>query len=147
MTRDAQEDGVDFCWTPEHTAAVNALKSELLSGRAFKTPDPSKPFSLYTNASQCAISAELRQDDRPIEYFSRLLTEAEQRYSVDDQELLALISALNNWEHMLRRARVTAYTRAVTYLQQLKTNKPLSSRTARWLEALAEFEGLTTTSV
>ncbi|CDJ62674.1 OSJNBa0079C19.6 protein, related, partial [Eimeria necatrix] len=75
------------------------------------------------------------------------MTPAQQKYSIYDQELLALVSALDKWAHLLRPTKVTAHTdhQALTYLQQLKASKPLRGRTARWLDFLAEFPGLTIT--
>ncbi|CDJ56293.1 Retrotransposon nucleocapsid protein, related [Eimeria maxima] len=70
---------------------------------------------------------------------------AQQKYSIYDQELLALVTALDKWSHLLRAAKVTAYTEhhALTHLQQLRASKPLRGRTARWLDFLAEFPELT----
>lgn len=82
-------------------------------------------------------------------FLGRPLTPTQQHYSIYVQELLALISALEKWKHLLRCARVTAYTdhRALTYLQQLKISKPLCRRTGCWLNPLAEFSDLTITYV
>ncbi|CDJ51180.1 hypothetical protein EBH_0039800 [Eimeria brunetti] len=75
------------------------------------------------------------------------MTPAQQKYSISDQELLALVAALDKWAHLLRATKVTAHTdhQALTHLQQLKASKPLRGRTARWLDFLAEFPDLTIT--
>ncbi|CDJ46367.1 hypothetical protein EBH_0065920 [Eimeria brunetti] len=75
------------------------------------------------------------------------MTPTQQKYSIYDQELLALVSALDKWAHLLRPTKVTAHTdhQALTHLQQLKASKPLRGRTARWLDFLAEFPDLTVT--
>ncbi|CDJ35718.1 uncharacterized protein EMH_0100210 [Eimeria mitis] len=75
------------------------------------------------------------------------MTPTQQKYSIYDQELLALISALDKWRHLLRSAKVTVYTdhQALTFLQRLSSQKPLRGRTARWLDFLAEFSDLTIT--
>ncbi|CDJ37105.1 hypothetical protein ETH_00005490 [Eimeria tenella] len=73
----------------------------------------------------------------------------QQRYSIYDQELLALVMALDRWLHLLRVSKVTAYTdhQALTNLQRLQASKPLQGRTARWLDFLAEFPDLHITYV
>ncbi|CDJ49652.1 OSJNBa0079C19.6 protein, related [Eimeria brunetti] len=75
------------------------------------------------------------------------MTPTQQKYSIYDQELLALVSALDKWAHLLRPTKVTAHTdhQALTHLQQLKASKPLRGRTARRLDFLAEFPDLTIT--
>ena len=80
-------------------------------------------------------------------FLSQVLSPVPQRYSIYDQELLALVTALDKWRHLLRAAKVTAYTdhQALTYLQHISTQKPLRGRTARWLDFLAEFPDLTIT--
>ena len=72
------------------------------------------------------------------------MTAAEQWYSVYDQELLALISALQKWRRLLLLADVTAYTdhRALQYLLQSKGDKPARAREARWWDFLADFQNL-----
>ncbi|CDJ53934.1 hypothetical protein EBH_0060520 [Eimeria brunetti] len=75
------------------------------------------------------------------------MTPTQQIYSIYDQELLALVSALDKWAHLLRPTKVTAHTdhQALPHVQQLKASKPLRGRTARWLDFLAEFPDLTIT--
>ena len=75
------------------------------------------------------------------------MTPVQQKYSIYDQELLALVTALDKWSHLLRVAKVTAFTdhQALTHLRKLQTSKPLRGRTALWLDFLAEFPDLTIT--
>ncbi|CDJ48782.1 hypothetical protein EBH_0022110 [Eimeria brunetti] len=91
--------------------------------------------------------AVLEQAGQPIGFLSQTMTPAQQRYSIYNQELLALVAALDKWAHLLRATKVTAHTdhQALTHLQQLKASKPLRGRTARWLDFLAEFPDLTIT--
>ncbi|CDJ36208.1 uncharacterized protein EMH_0070200 [Eimeria mitis] len=136
-----------FSWTENHTAAVRQLKRLLSEYTILQIPDPNKPYTLYTDASGYAIGAVLEQEEKPVGFLSQVMTATQQRYSIYDQEPLALITALDKWRHLLRGARVTAYTnhQALTYLQQINAHKHLRGRTARWLDFLAEFPLLTIT--
>ena len=69
------------------------------------------------------------------------MTPAQQKYYIYGQELLALVMTLDRWRHLLCASKVTAYTdhQALTQLQNIRNNKPLRGRTARWLDFLAEF--------
>ncbi|CDJ60374.1 OSJNBa0042F21.10 protein, related, partial [Eimeria maxima] len=136
---------VHFKWTEAHTQAVQQLKRKLTDYVTLQIPDTTKPFDLYTDASGFALGAILEQEGKPFGFLSQTMNAAQQKYSIYDQELLALVTALDKWSHLLRAAKVTAYTdhQALTHLQQLKASKPLRGRTARWLDFLAEFPELT----
>ena len=83
-----------FEWTEEHTNSVRALKHQLINFTILQIPDPGKPYVMKTDASGYAIGGVLEQDDKPLGFLSRKMTLAEQRYPVYDQELLALVAAL-----------------------------------------------------
>ncbi|CDJ48431.1 hypothetical protein EBH_0020380 [Eimeria brunetti] len=144
---DLTRKGAPFQWTDAHTQAVRHLKQRLVDYTTLQIPDTTKPFELYTDVSGYAIGAVLEQASQPIGFLSQAMTPAQQKYSIYDQELLALVSALDKWAHLLRATKVTAHTdhQALTHLQQLKASKPLRDCTARWLDFLAEFPDLTIT--
>lgn len=75
------------------------------------------------------------------------MTDTQQRFSTYDRGLLGLVTALDKWQHLLRCAKVTAYTDhpALTYSQRMLSSKLLGGRTARWLEFLVQFKNLTIT--
>ena len=136
--------GAAFKWTTEHTAAIQALKDKLVNYVTLQIPDTNKPYVLKTDASGYAVGAVLEQDGKPLGFLSKKMSPAEQRYSTYDQELLALIRALEKWRRLLLTADVTVYTdhRALQYLQQVKGDKYVRGRIARWLIFLADFQNL-----
>ncbi|CDJ62559.1 hypothetical protein ENH_00020650 [Eimeria necatrix] len=135
---------VSFKWIELHTKAVQQLKQLLIDITTLKVPYTTKPFELYTNASGYAIGAVLEQEGKPIGFLSQVMNSTQQRYSIYGQEILALVTALDKWSHLLRIAKVTAYTdhQGLTHLQQLQASKPLRRSTARWLDFLAKFPDL-----
>ncbi len=54
-------------------------------------PDLSKVFEIYTDASSKQLGAVITQDNRPIAFFSRKLSDAQRKYSVTKIELLAIV--------------------------------------------------------
>jgi len=137
--------GVEFVWTDEHTKSVQELKKRLVNYTTLQIPDSSKPYELWTDASGYAIGAVLEQEGKPLSFMSKKMSPVQMRYSVYDQELLALVSALEKWKHLLRPAKVTVFTdhKALEYLQQIKAEKPLRGKTARWLDLLADYQDMT----
>ena len=136
---------IPFHWTDAHTQAVRHLKQRLIDNTTLQVPDTSKPFELYTDASGYALGGVLEQAGLPIGFLSQAMTPVQQKYSIYDQEMLALVTALDKWSHLLRVGKVTAFTdhQALTHLRKLQTSKPLRGRTARWLDFLVKFPYLT----
>ena len=134
-----------FQWNEEHTQAVRALKEKLINFTMLQVPDLQKPFVLHTDASSFAVGAVLEQEGKPVGFLSKMMSPTEQRYSVYDQELLALVTALSKWRHLLLAAKVTVYTdhKALTYINRINQNKPARGRLSRWMDFIADFKDLT----
>ena len=56
--------------------------------------DPSAPLLIQCDSSQYGLGAVLLQNDKPLDFRSRTLTETEQRYAQIEKELLAVVFAL-----------------------------------------------------
>ena len=64
-------------------------------------PDFSKPFEIYTDASTLQLGAVITQDNKPIAFFSRKLSETQTRYTVTKIEHLAIVETLKEFKGML----------------------------------------------
>ncbi|KAL8444269.1 hypothetical protein Emed_006312 [Eimeria media] len=142
--KDLMRKGQKFVWEKRHTLAVRALKERLINYTTLQVPDPSKPYVLRTDASGYAVGAVLEQENKPLGFLNKRMNDTEMRYAIYDQELLALIRALEKWRRLLLRAHVTAFTehQGLQYLLKLRGDKPVRGRVARWLDFLADFEHL-----
>ncbi|KAL8442643.1 hypothetical protein Emed_007225 [Eimeria media] len=138
---------VPFIWEEKHTKAIQLLKKRLINYTLLQLPDPAKPYVLWTDASQYSLGAVLLQDGKPLGFLSKEMNDQQQRYSTYQQELLALLTALKKWEHLLRPGQVTVYTDHSTlqHILQPKNSALPSRMVLRWLSFLAEFPGLTIT--
>ena len=70
-------------------------------------PDVTKPFQIETDASKYATRAVLTQldsngDRYPVSFISKTLSPAEWNYEIYDRELLAIIRALEEWQHYIQ---------------------------------------------
>ena len=130
----------NFVWTDACQRAFQDIKHAMASEPVLALPDASLPFEVVTDASQTGIGAVLLQEGRPIAFAGRQMNPAETRYSTTDQELLAVIFALQQWRCYLQGAQhdfllVTDH-HPNTYLG---TKPTLSRRQARWSEKLQEY--------
>jgi hypothetical protein len=64
-------------------------------------PDFLKPFEIYTDASSMQLGAVITQDNRPMAFFSRKLSKMQQKYTVKEIELLAIVETLKEFKEML----------------------------------------------
>jgi hypothetical protein len=72
-------------------------------------PDYSKVFEIYTDASRKQLGAVITQDNRPIAFFSRKLSDA-QCNSVTKIELLAIDETLEEFKGMLGGQNIKVFT-------------------------------------
>jgi hypothetical protein len=54
-------------------------------------PDYIQGFEVYTDSSKLQLGAVITQANRPLEFFSQKLSPAQQKYSMTEQELLAVV--------------------------------------------------------
>jgi hypothetical protein len=69
-----------------------------------------KLFDIYTDASSMQLGAVITQDSRPIAFFSRKLSKTQQKYSVIEIELLAIVETLKEFKGMLWGQDIKVYT-------------------------------------
>ena len=103
--------------------------------------DPDSPFEVVVDACSTGIGAVLLQQDRPIAFAGRQLNPAETRYHTTDQELLAVMFALQQWQCYLQGAKhdfllVTDHHPNINS----GTRPSLSKRQARWSEKLQKCQ-------
>ncbi|XP_071926127.1 uncharacterized protein [Coffea arabica] len=84
------------------------------------------------------IGAVLLQEGRPVAYFSEKLNGAALNYSTYDKELMALVRALQTWQHYLRPREFVLHTDQES-LKHIKSQDKLSKRHARWITFIDSF--------
>ena len=133
----------------EQQEAFNKLKEMLTSERVLAFYDPSVPLKVDCDASSVGLGGVISHKysdgtEKPIEFVSRTLTDAERRYSQLDREALAIIWSLKKFHK---------YVYAV-HFQLVTDNKPLQyilhqnkgipemviSRLQRWALILANYD-------
>ena len=72
--------------------------------------DPKKDTVIQSDASINGLGCALIQDEKPVCYASRALTEAESRYSNIERELLAAMWSLEHFNHYIEGSNVTLQT-------------------------------------
>ena len=104
------KNGVKFVWDDKCEEAFQTLKARLTTTPVLATPDSTKPFDVYCDASSMGLGCVLMQDNRVIAYASRALRNHEKNYLTHDLELAAVIHALKLWRHHLMGTHCNIYT-------------------------------------
>jgi len=99
-----------FLWNPTARVAFDTLKMAFTSTPVLIHPDPAKPFIVETNTLDFSLGAILSQFEidgllHPVVFYSWKLTSAEINYQVYDKELLAIITAFEEWRPYIARAQ------------------------------------------
>jgi hypothetical protein len=85
---------VPWQWDEVHQRAFDHVKATITKDVVLAYLDYSKVFRIYTDAPSKQLGAVITQDNRPIEFFSRKLSDIQRKYSVTKIELLAIVKTL-----------------------------------------------------
>ena len=92
-------------WTPQCQNAFEQLKAEIVAKPVSAYPDFSKPFRVYTDASNIGLGAILAQNQEGKEKIiccaSRTLNQAEVNYSATKKECLVVVWGINTFRPFL----------------------------------------------
>ena len=89
----------DFIWTVNHTEAFEWSKDVILSCATLMYHDDEKPCTIQVDASNVGVRAILIQEDKVIEYHSRVLTSTQQHYSNIEREAYTLVNGVEHFHH------------------------------------------------
>ena len=131
--------------TPEEVKAFKTLKDALTSPPVLRLPDPSKPYSVDTDACNTQLGCALFQADdegvrHPIGFWSRSLTPAEKNYTASERECLAVIWAVQILRPYLEFKHFTLFTDHAALKWVMNLTDVSNSRLARWRMQLLSFD-------
>ena len=134
---------VGFLWGPVEESAFEKLKQAMISAPVLSTPELSKPFTVYVDASGIATGGVLLQEDQhkklhPLAFISKKLQPAELNYTVGQLEMLAIVYALQAWRCFLEGAEFTIWTDH-SNLTSFISSPTLNGRQSRWASFVQQF--------
>ena len=133
-----------FEWTPECDEAFTKLKTVITTAPVLIIPNNHDKFRLEADASVYALGAILSQQQegkwKPAGFVSKAFNPTQRNYEIYDRELLAIMTALQDFRKHLMTAKQTfeIWTDHAN-LQYFKKPQKLNRRQARWLTELQEF--------
>jgi len=97
-------------WDKIHQQAFDNVKAIIAKDVTLAYPDCMQGFEVYTDSSKLQLGAIITQDNRPLAFFSQKLSPAQQKYSVTELELLAIVETLKEFKGMLWGQQLMLYT-------------------------------------
>lgn len=85
------ENDIEWHWEEPQKKSFEQIKQLVTNAPTLKFYDVNKPVTMSVDASSEGIGAVLLQDEQPVAYGSRALTDCQCRYAQIEKELLAIV--------------------------------------------------------
>ena len=131
-----------FKWTDACQDAFMALRALLIKAPVLAFPKEDLPYIVDTDASDYGIGGVLSQciegTEHVIEYYSKSLNPAQQKYCTTRRELLAVVATLDHFKGYVWGPKFVVRTdhAALVWVKNLKN---IQGMLARWLAKLQQF--------
>ena len=99
-----------YRWGPEFQRALDDVKKEIAQTATLRYYDPHKQLILQVDASSIGLGAALIQENGPIAFASKALTDTESRYSNIEREMLGIVFGLERFHHYVYGRPVIVHT-------------------------------------
>nr|GEY27123.1 DNA-directed DNA polymerase [Tanacetum cinerariifolium] len=132
-----------FKFNDECHNAFKLLKEKLTCAHVIIIPNWNLPFELMCDASDFAVRAVLGKkygkNFHPIYFARKMLNAAQQKYTVTEKELMAVVFAFDKFQSYLVLSKMIVHTdhSALRHLFKKQDAKP---RLIRWILLLQEFD-------
>ena len=101
---------VKFDWKETHRSAFMRLKEAIIQAPILRYPDTTKPYIVYTDASDNACGAQLSQiyngTEFPVAFLSHTFTDTQRRWSTPEQEAYGIYFTIKRWNYYLQGADI-----------------------------------------
>jgi RNase H-like domain found in reverse transcriptase len=122
-------------WGPTQKEAFQWIRNTIARQVQLKYPNFSKPFDIYTDASDNQLGAVISQNRWPVAFYSCKLNRAQQNYTTMEKELLSVVETAQQYRHIL----LGATCRFFCDHKNLGFNNIKSERIRRWRSTLEEL--------
>ena len=101
LIRELMKEKVPCNWGPEHQESFTMFKNKIVRAPILTYYNPQKETILQTDASTKGLGVYLLQNEKPINFTSKALTETQRGYVTIEIESLAVAWAVEKFHHFL----------------------------------------------
>ena len=136
--RDPLKEDAEFIWDEQEQAALQRIKDTITSQPVLAYFDPRKEVRLEVDASKFGREAAVFQEEKPIAFASKSLTQAGQNYAQIEKELYAILFGCRRFHQYLYGREIQVYTDHKP-LENI-SKKPLASAPPRLQRMLLQLQ-------
>ena len=136
-----------FIWNTEHDTHFQAIKDKVANATENTHYNPHLETRIKCDASRAGLGAALEQRSptgwHTVAFASRFLNSNEERYSINELELLGVVWSVEYFKYYLFGKSFTIITdhRALlSIMKEHRSNKSYNSRLTRWIDRLLPFD-------
>ena len=100
----------EFKWKKVKQYAFDKIKWTAARNTLLTYPDFNETFKIHINASAFQLGSVIIQKGKPIAFYSRKLTDAQQWYTVTEREQLSIIETLKDFRTILLGQKLRIYS-------------------------------------
>lgn len=146
LRQSKKNDKTPINWSKEAIQSFALCKDDLVNAATLTHPRIDSTIALVVDASNYAIGGVLQQKEDgennwgPISYFSKKLSDTQQKYSTYDRELLSMYLGVKQFRHLLEGRPFTIFTdhKPLIFSFCQKNNKA-TPRQVRQLDFIGQF--------
>ena len=128
----------EFLWDEPQSRAFERVKQTITQSLVLVYYDPNKELTLEVDSSKDGTGACLMQENRPIAFASKSLTQAEIGYAQIEKELLAILFGCKRFHQYTYGRRVTVHSDHKHI--SAKMRKPISAAPPRLSRILLQLQ-------
>ena len=136
-----------FVWNTEHETHFQAIQNKVANATENLHYNPHLETRIKCDASRAGLGAALEQRSptgwHTVAFASRFLNSNEERYSVNELELLGVVWSVEYFKYYLFGKSFTIITdhRALlSIMKEHRSNKSYNGRLTRWIDRLLPFD-------
>ena len=99
-----------FKWTQVEQDAFEKIKRVVACGTLLNYPDFNETFKIHTDDSAFQLGVVISQKVKPIDFYSRKLTDYQKLYTVTERKLISIIETLREFRTILLGHKLIIYT-------------------------------------
>lgn len=140
-----KKDTTPIVWNAVTQEAFEQCRASIKQAATLSHPIPGEKLHIFTDASASCMGGVLQQQQggawRPIAFYSKALSETQQRYSVYDRELLAMYTAVKHFRRYIEGAELVIHTdhRPLTFALSKPPSNSDTPRRERQLHFISQF--------
>ena len=139
------EKNVKWNWTNECNESFESIKTQISSIDLLVHPDFNKPFEVICDASEYGIGCVLAQRYgsvlKPVQFCSKLFSKTQQNWHMSEQEIYAVIYAVEKWRSYLIGKRFKVKTDHLNLRELFNRAKNFKAgKLYRWAVRLQDFD-------